>query len=101
LHKKTISNPYKLIGLEGYEASRPWAAPAATSKIHLATLEDIPDCPTVKELDDEFDEWPESGNPFIDREISTPATPLESVHDNVLSLSTTIRTKATIVADLV
>jgi hypothetical protein len=101
LNKKTILNPYKLIGLEGYEASQPWAAPAAASKIHLAVLDDTPEFPTVKELDNEFDGWPESGNPFIDREISTPAAPLESVTDNVLALSTTIRTKSTIVADLV
>jgi hypothetical protein len=101
LNKETISNPYKLIGLEGSEASRPWAAPAAASRIHLAVLDDIPEFPTVKELDNEFDGWPESGNPFVDREISTPAAPLESVKDNVLALSTTIRTKSTIVADLV
>jgi hypothetical protein len=101
LQKKTISNPYKLIGLDGYEASRPWSAPAAASQVQLAVLNHIPDFPTVEELENEFDGWPESGNPFVDREIMTPAVPVEKVKDGVLSLSTSIRTKSSIVADLV
>jgi hypothetical protein len=101
LQKKTISNPYKIIGLEGYKPAQPWSAPAATSNIHLAVLEDVPSFPSLKELDDEFDGWPESGNPFINKDISTPAIPAESIKDNILSLPTSIRTKSTIVADLV
>jgi hypothetical protein len=64
-------------------------------------LDSIPNFPTVQELDDEFDGWPESGNPFIDREISTPATPIESVKESILSLSTSLRTQSSVIADLV
>ena len=101
LKKPTISNPYKIIGLDGYNPAQPWSAPAAASQVDLSVIDDIPPFPTVEQLDDEFDGWPKLGNPFIEREISTPATPSDTVRDNVLSLPLAIKTKATIVADLV
>jgi hypothetical protein len=64
-------------------------------------LSHIPGFPTVQELDNEFDGWPESGNTFVDRDITTPATPVETVKDGILSLSASIRTKSSIVAELV
>jgi hypothetical protein len=97
LQEKTISNPYQLVALDGYEASRPWSAPAATLQIQLAVLSHIPDFPAVQELDNEFDRWPELGNPFVDRDITNP---VETVKDGILSLSASIRTKSSIVADL-
>jgi hypothetical protein len=101
LQKKTISNPYQLVGVEGYEPSRPWAAPAATSQIQLATLRNIPDFPTMQELDDEYDGWPESGNPFVNKESSTPAMPTAAINDGICSLQTSVRTRSSIIADLV
>jgi hypothetical protein len=64
-------------------------------------LSHIPDFPTVQELDNEFDGWPESGNPFVDRDITTPSILVETVKDSILSLSASIRTKSSIVANLV
>jgi hypothetical protein len=101
LQKKTISNPYKLAGLEGYDAAQPWSAPAATSQVNLAIIGNLPTFPTVQELDNEFDGWPESGNPFVNREISTPAIPIPSTADNITALSTSMRTKSSIVADII
>jgi hypothetical protein len=100
LHKKTISSPYKIIGLDGYNPIQPWSVPAATSQANLVLLEEIPLFPTVQQLDDKFDGWPESGNPFIEK-ASTPAIPLDVIHNNVLTLTTVIKTKSIIVADLV
>jgi hypothetical protein len=100
LHKKTISSPYKIIGLDGYNPIQPWSAPAATSQANLVLLEEIPLFPTVQQLNDEFNGWPESGNPFIEK-ASTPAIPQDVIHDNVLTLPPVIKTKSTIVAGLV
>jgi hypothetical protein len=105
LQKKTISNPYRLVGLDGYSPSQPWAAPAALSQVGLAISQDVPAFPTVEELDNEYDGWPESGNPFINRDILTPAAPNPRVQDGIMSLSTTVQTpmltKSSIIADLV
>jgi hypothetical protein len=101
LQKKTISNPYKLAGLEGYDAAQPWSAPAATSQINLAVIGNIPKFPTVQELDNEFNGWPKSGNPFVNRDIFTPAAPIESTAKTIKALSASMRTKSSIVADII
>jgi hypothetical protein len=54
--------------VEGYEPARPWAAPAATAGVDMANLVSVPPFPTVQDVDNEFDGWPESGNPFIEWE---------------------------------
>ena len=101
LNKPSISNPFRLIGLEGYTPATPWAASAAASKVNLAEIENIPPFPSIQEMDDEFDGWPESGNPFIHLEHShvdgnqTPP-PTESK-----SFATDIRSHATVIADLI
>jgi hypothetical protein len=41
LHKKTISQPYKIVGLEGYKPSQPWSAPAAAACLNLGLLDEI------------------------------------------------------------
>jgi hypothetical protein len=41
---------------------------AATAGVNFADLLNVPLFPTVQDLDNEFDGWPESGNPFIERE---------------------------------
>jgi hypothetical protein len=79
----------------------PWTASAATSEIHLADIQNIPPFPTVQELDNEFDGWPESGNPFIDIEHSptdeiTTSLPIESK-----VFAANIRNPAMVVADIV
>ena len=87
LYRKTVSNPYRLIGLQGYEASQPWSAPASMLQVDTAHIRNVPPpFPSVQELDDEFDGWPESGNPFIHGEVSTPAVPQELLQDGVLAL---------------
>jgi hypothetical protein len=101
LQKKTISNPYKLAGLEGYDAAQPWSAPAAMSQINLAVSNNIPEFPTVQEMDDEFDAWPESGNPFINRDLTTPAMPIESNPNKISTFTSSMRTKSSIVADII
>jgi hypothetical protein len=90
--------PYKIVGLDGYEPSQPWSAPAAAARLNLGLLDEIRPFPTLQELDNEFDGWPESGNSFINREILTLAGPVE---DAILALPTSIKTKVTIVADLI
>jgi hypothetical protein len=100
LHKKTVSQPYKIIGVEGYEPSQPWAQSAEATQLNLALLEDIPTFPTVQEMDNQFDGWPESGNPFVNRDIVSPAI-AETVHANISALPNSIRTKAMIIADLI
>jgi hypothetical protein len=86
------------VGLEGYEPSQPWSAPAAAVRLNLALLDEIPPFPTLQELDNKFDGWPESGNPFVDREVLTPAGPVKNA---ILALPTSIKTIATIVTDLI
>jgi hypothetical protein len=73
LNKKTVSEPHKIIGLEGHEPAQPWGAPAATMGMQFAATIDMPPFPTVQDLDNEFDGFPDSGNPFIERE--TPIQP--------------------------
>jgi hypothetical protein len=98
LHKKTISQPYKIVGLKGYKPSQPWSATAAAARLNLGLLDEIPPFPTLQELDNEFDGWPESGNPFVNQEVITPAEPVEH---GILALPTSSKTKATKVADLI
>jgi hypothetical protein len=86
------------VGLEGYEPSQPWSAAAAAVRLNLGLQDEIPPFPTLQELDNEFDGWPESGNPFVDREVLTPAGP---VKNTILTLPTSIKTRTTIVADLI
>jgi hypothetical protein len=54
--------------VEGYEPAQPWGAPAATAGAQFASALNMPPFPTVQDLDNEFDGFPESGNPFIERE---------------------------------
>jgi hypothetical protein len=71
LHKKIVSDPYQIVGLEGYKSSQPWSTSKDATQLKLALLDDMPSFPTLKDLDNEFDGWPESGNPFIDRQTMT------------------------------
>jgi hypothetical protein len=45
---------------------------------------DVPPFPTVQDLDNEFDGWPESGNPFVEREmpITLPTEPRPMAFSN-------------------
>jgi hypothetical protein len=97
LNKKTTLQPYKIIGIEGYLPAQPWGAPAAAAKLNLAALEDVPPFPSLQELDYEYDGWPESGNPFIERE--TPATPKPNPNE-IMTLPVTIRSFSTVIADI-
>jgi hypothetical protein len=54
-----------MIGIEGYVPSQTWSPAAATTQLNLVLLEDIPPFPTLQELDNNFDGWPELGNPFV------------------------------------
>jgi hypothetical protein len=64
LHKKTVSDPYCIIGLEGYEPSQPWSTSKHATQLKLALLDDMPSFPTLQDLDNEFDGWPASGRRF-------------------------------------
>jgi hypothetical protein len=55
LNKKTMSEPYRLIGLEGFEPAQPWSAPAAAAKLNLAEIQHLPKFPSVQDMDDKFD----------------------------------------------
>jgi hypothetical protein len=101
LNKQSISEPYKLIGLEGYQPAQPCFASAAAAKLNLAEITHIPRFPTVQEMDNEFDGFPESGNPFVNREHSVPATSSKNNDNVITTLPAHIRTKTTIIADLV
>jgi hypothetical protein len=101
LHKKTISEPYKFISIQGYHAVQPWSAPAALGKVDLAIIAGIQRFPTVEELDNEFDGWPVSGNPFNQQTVlTTPANPAP-IENRIQTFQATLKNKATIVADLV
>jgi hypothetical protein len=101
LNKESISEPYKLIRLEGYQPAQPWAASAAAAKLNLAEIMHIPRFPTVQEMDDEFNGFPELGNPFVNREHSTPTTSSKNKDSVIITLPARIRTKTTIITDLV
>ena len=63
LNKQVADSPYNLAGLKDYKPATPWAV----SAVLLEKM--MPKCneqhfPTVQEMDDLYDSWPESGNPF-------------------------------------
>jgi hypothetical protein len=66
LNKKPSENPYQGANIQGYIPVQPWAAaPAAVAEIPISTDEPMPEVfPTVEQLDNEIDSWPESVNPF-------------------------------------
>ena len=67
LNKSAIPNPYKYANIDGFNTVKPWeTAPAALANLKSPIQSNtIPSFPTIKELDTEFDSWPESGNPFL------------------------------------
>jgi hypothetical protein len=101
LNKPSISDPFRLIGLEGYEPATPWTASAAASNTNLAEIQNLPSFPSLQEMDDEFDGWPESGNPFIDREHPQGSKSSIPYHPENQSLASNIRSRASVVADLI
>jgi hypothetical protein len=65
-------------------------------------VEHILQFPTHQELDNEFDAWPKSGNPFIqDSTSQSVQIPSEIINDDIVTLTSPIRTKSSIIADLV
>jgi hypothetical protein len=86
LHKKTVSNPCRIVGLEGYESLQPWSTSKDATQLKLALLYDMPSFPTLQDLDNESDRWPESGNTFIDRQTMTPANQGTSNENDTLVL---------------
>ena len=67
LNKKTIEHPFEQIHIDGYSPSKPWCAPAAVAQLENTDTSQAPLAfPTVEELDNEIDFWPESNNPFTD-----------------------------------
>jgi hypothetical protein len=101
LHNKIVSDPYPIAGLEGYEPSQPWSTPKHATQLKLALLNNMSSFPALQDLDNEFDGWPESGNPFIDRQTMTPAIQGTSNDNNIPVLPNSVRTKSTIIADLI
>ena len=73
-NKKTLPNPFKEAHIEGYTPATPWASSAAAAHSHLESSQPSPSMiasdtaieafPTVEDLDEEFDSWPELSNPF-------------------------------------
>ena len=61
IDKRIVKNPYKIAGIKDFKPARLWSAPAASSNIQSS---DFVSFPTVRELDEEIDSWPESVNPF-------------------------------------
>jgi hypothetical protein len=99
LARKPSPNHTVLLGLEGYQAARPWGAPAAVVGVDYANIEEIPPFPTTQELDNEFDGWPMSGNPLIARETQINHPNKEPI---VLSATpVTALTVAQLVADII
>ena len=66
INKPVVPHPYELASIKGFNKSNPWE----TGKVALALLvpDEIPKFPSVEELDDEIDSWPNSINPFIQDE---------------------------------
>ena len=64
-------------------------------------MHNTPSFPTCQELDNEFDGWPESGNPLVEDSRIPEPTPPSIIIDNTAVLHATIRSPATIIADLV
>ena len=65
LNKKMASNPYEKIHIDGYSPSQPWCAPAALAQLEKMDIAQYPPFPSVEELDNEIDNWPDSVNPFF------------------------------------
>ena len=63
-NKKVSSNPFSHIFIEGYTPAQPWREAAAAAHASLDNTNAVISFPTVAELDDEIDSWPESINPF-------------------------------------
>jgi hypothetical protein len=101
LHKKTVPDPYRIVGLEGYEPSQPWSTSKHATQLKLALLNNMPSFPTLQDLDNEFDGWPETGNLFIDRQTMTPAIQGTTNDNNIPVLPNLVQTKSTIIADLI
>ena len=64
LNKKMVPNPFEQIHIDGYSPSKPWCAPAALAQLEKSDIADHMPFPTVEELDNEIDFWPDSVNPF-------------------------------------
>ena len=69
INKPVVQHPYELASIKGFDPVKPWS----TAKAALAiTKPEIILFPTVEELDNEIDSWPDSISPFISEE--TPRT---------------------------
>lgn len=102
LHKKRVLEPYQIIRLYGYKPSQPWSESPDAIQLKLALLQNLPSFPTLQDLDDKFNQWPKSGNPFINRDMMTPGAVQEKFHNNYITIiPSSTRTKATIITDLI
>jgi hypothetical protein len=73
----------------GYEPAQLWGVPTATAGIDLINILDVPSFPTIQDLDNEFDGWPKSSNPFIKHEM--PITqPTTAIPTQPIVFSTTL-----------
>ena len=66
LNKNVVDSPYNIAGLKKFNPATPWAASAALTDMATAELK-VDTFPTVQEMDDQYDSWLESGNPFNEK----------------------------------
>ena len=67
LNKKMVSDPYETAHIQNYIPIQSWkniSAPAAATQLLLSSVSLVEPFPSVAQLNEEFDSWPESTNPF-------------------------------------
>ena len=93
-NKSIIPNPFSEIHIDGYNPANPWKVSEKVSSQLLNINNNHEDhmlndhFPTVQEMDDEFDSWPESGNPFKHTESAiTPQSGTNVPSQNIITSS--------------
>ena len=74
LNKKIIPNPFSDAHIQGYIPAQPWqssSAAAAYAMVNTNSSDDkVPLFPSVSDMDNEIDSWPELSNPFTHTDAS-------------------------------
>jgi hypothetical protein len=93
--------PYKLAGLEGYQPAQPWAQPIASAQMVKLDLHQYIPFPSLAEMDNDFDGWPDEVNPFLHKELQQ--TPEIQIPKQPILVTTAIplRTVQKLIADII
>jgi hypothetical protein len=76
LDRKVVDHPYSVIGIDNYTPIQPWKM--GNSSTNVTSVQRFP---SVEELDNEFDNWPSDGNPFV--EVVTPINSVDACRPQI------------------